>query len=80
MILELGAQASAEMITLLSISVNMIARIMTQIIESLDIFDNSAGSLSKSQKFIQLSFHKPFRNMMGSECLLELIPGDNMII
>ena len=67
-------------ITLLIIIVNMIACVMTQIIESLDIFDNSAGSLSESQKFIQLSFHKPFWNVMGSECLLELIPGDNMII
>ena len=67
-------------ITLLIIIVNMIACVMTQIIESLDIFDNSAGSLSESQKLIQLSFHKPFWNVMGSECLLELIPGDNMII
>jgi len=53
---------------------------MTQIIESLNILDNSVGSVSKSLKFIQLSFHKPFWNMMGSECLLELVPGDNMII
>ena len=66
--------------TLLIIIVNMIACVMTQIIESLNILDNSVGSVSKSLKFIQLSFHKPFWNVMGSECLLELIPVDNMII
>jgi hypothetical protein len=78
-VLELGTKASAEAITLLSIGVSVIARVLTKVIESLGILEYSAGTLSKSQKFIQLPLHKPFLNMVGSEGILELFPSDNMI-
>ena len=79
MIFELSIHASSEVITLLSISISMITHVMREVIECLSILENSACPLSKVQKLIQFSFHKPFRNMMGSECILEFIPGDNVI-
>ena len=74
MIFELSIQASSEVITLLSISISMITHVMREVIECLSILENSACPLSKVQKLIQFSFHKPFRNMIGSECILEFIP------
>jgi hypothetical protein len=59
-ILELGIKTSAKAITLLSISVSMIIRVLTQVVESLSILENGASSLGKSQKLIQLHLHKPF--------------------
>jgi hypothetical protein len=47
-VLELGTKASTE------------ARLLTKVIESLDILEYGAGTLSKSKKFIQLPLHKPF--------------------
>jgi hypothetical protein len=64
---------------LLSIEVSVIGRVLTKVIESLGILEYGAGTLSKSQKFIQLPLHKPFWNMVGSECILEFLPSDNMI-
>jgi hypothetical protein len=49
-----------EAITLLSITVSMIARVLIKVIESLGILEYGAGTVSKSQKFIQLPLHKPF--------------------
>jgi short-subunit dehydrogenase len=46
--LELGVQAMTEMISLLGISVCMITRILTQVIEDLCILHYGAGSLGKS--------------------------------
>jgi hypothetical protein len=47
-VLVLGTKASAEVITLLSISVSVIARIVTKIIKGLGILEYGAGTLSKS--------------------------------
>jgi hypothetical protein len=47
-VLELGTKASAETIPLLSISVSMIIRILTQVIESLRVLKHYASTLSKS--------------------------------
>ena len=79
MFLELGVETSAETITVLSICVRVIPRILTQIIESLCILNNSLVALSECQKFIQFSLHKSFWNMMASKSSLELIPGDNVV-
>jgi hypothetical protein len=38
----------------------MIARVLTKVIESLGILEYGAGTLSRSQKFIELPPHKPF--------------------
>ena len=64
---------------LLSIGVSMIARVLTEIVESLGILDNCASPLSKSQELIQLPFHESFWNMVTLECSLEFIPSDKVI-
>ena len=79
MIPELGAQASAEMIMFLSISVCVILGILTQVIESLGIRGHSESTLSECQKLIQFPFHKTFRNMVSSECILEFFPSNYVI-
>jgi hypothetical protein len=79
-VLELGTKASAEAITLLSISVSVIARVLAKVIKSLGILEYGAGTLSESQEFIQFPFHEPFWNVMGSESILEFIPSDYMIV
>ena len=43
--LELGIEATSETVTLLGISISMMARILAQMIEGLCILKNSAGSL-----------------------------------
>jgi hypothetical protein len=78
-VLELGTMVYVEAITLLSIGVSVIARVLTKVIESLGILEYGVGTLSKSQKFIQLPLPKPFWNMVGSEGILEFVPSDNMI-
>jgi hypothetical protein len=76
--LKLGIQASTEAISLTSISVRMITRVLAQVVEDLCILHDGAGSLSQIQKFIELSLKKSFGNVMHSESSPEFIPGDNM--
>jgi hypothetical protein len=57
----------------------MIARVLTEIVESLGILENCTCPLSKSQELIQLPVHESFWNMVAPECSLELIPSDNLI-
>jgi hypothetical protein len=45
---EMGTKAFVEAITLLSIGVSVIARVLTKVIERLGILEYSAGTLSKS--------------------------------
>jgi len=78
-ILELGTQASAEAITLLSIGFSVIACVLTKVIEGLGILEYCAGTLSESQEFIQFPLHEPFWNMVSSECILKFISSDNVI-
>jgi hypothetical protein len=59
---------------LLSISVSVMAHVLTKVIGSLGILKYGAGTLSESQEFIQFPFHEPFWNVMGSEGILEFIP------
>jgi hypothetical protein len=56
----------------------MIARVLAQVIESLCILKYSATSLSKCQKFIELSLNESFRNMVCPKGGLEFFPVDNM--
>jgi hypothetical protein len=67
------------MIMFLGIQVSMITRVLRKFVECLSVLKYSAGTLSKSQKLIQLPFHETFRDMVGSERILEFIPRDNMI-
>ena len=79
MILKLGVETSAEVITLLGVSVSVISCILTEIVEGLGILDDCACPLSESQEFIQFSLHETLRNMMASESSLEFLPSDNII-
>jgi hypothetical protein len=56
----------------------MITRVLTLVIEGLCILHDSAGSLSQSQEFIELSLNESLWNVMRSESGLEFIPCDNM--
>jgi hypothetical protein len=62
----------------MGISVCMITCVLTQVIEELCILHDSAGSLSQSQKFIELSLNESLWNVVCSESGLEFIPCDNM--
>src|SRR6185312_7258531 len=57
----------------------MIARVLTEVVESLGILENCTCPLSKSQELIQLPIHESFWNMMTLECSLEFIPSGNVI-
>src|SRR6185437_15035881 len=50
--LELGSEATMKMITLLGVSIHMMARIKAQMFEGLCILKISAGSLIQSQDLI----------------------------
>jgi hypothetical protein len=56
----------------------MITRVLTQVIESLCILHDSAGSLGQSQEFIELSLNKSLWNVVRSESSPEFVPCDNM--
>jgi hypothetical protein len=56
----------------------MIARILAQVIESLCILHDSAGSLGQSQEFIELSLNESLWNVVRPESGPEFIPCDNM--
>jgi hypothetical protein len=56
----------------------MITRVLAQVIESLCILHDSAGSLGQSQEFIELSLNKSFWNVMRSESGPEFVPCDDM--
>jgi hypothetical protein len=58
--LELGIKTSAETITFLDIRVSMITRVLRKVVEHLSVLKYSAGTLSKSQKLIELSFNQSF--------------------
>jgi len=50
--LELGIEAMTKTVTLLGVSICMMARVLAQMIEVLCILKNSAGPLIQSQEFI----------------------------
>jgi hypothetical protein len=62
----------------MGISVCMITCVLAQVIEDLCIFNNSAGTLSQGQEFIELSLNKSLWNVMHSESGPEFIPCDNV--
>jgi hypothetical protein len=62
----------------MGISVHMITRVLTQVIENLCILHDSVGSLGQSQEFIELSLNKSLWNVVRSESGPEFIPCNNM--
>jgi hypothetical protein len=69
-----------ESISFLGIRVCMITRVLAQVIESLCVLKYSAASLSKCQKFIELSLNESFRDMVCPKGGLEFFPNNNMSI
>jgi hypothetical protein len=67
-----------EAIPFTGISVRIIRCILAQVIKGLCILHDSAGSLSQSQEFIELSLNESFWNVVRSESGPEFIPCDNM--
>ena len=65
-------------VTLLGVSIRMMARVLAQMIEGLCILKNSAGSLIQSQEFIQLSLNQSLGNMMCPKSIPEFLPRYNM--
>jgi hypothetical protein len=76
--LKLCIQATVETISFMGISVRMITRVLTQVIESLCILHDSAGSLGQSQEFIELLLNVSFWNVVRSESGPEFVPCDDM--
>jgi hypothetical protein len=56
----------------------MITRVLAQVIESLCILHDSAGSLGQSQEFIELLLNESLWNVVHSESGPEFVPCDNM--
>jgi hypothetical protein len=56
----------------------MIIRVLSQVIESLCILHDSAGSLGQSQEFIELSLNMSLWNLVRLESGPEFVPCDNM--
>jgi hypothetical protein len=65
-------------ITFAGISVRMRSRILAQVIESLCILRDGAGTLGQIQKFIELSLNESLRYMMRSKRSPKFVPSDNM--
>jgi hypothetical protein len=76
--LKLCIQAMAETIPFTGVNVRMITRVLAQVIESLCILHDSAGSLGQSQEFIELSLNKSLWNVVRSKSGPEFVPCDNM--
>jgi hypothetical protein len=77
--LKFGVQASVKMISFAGITVRMVSRILTQVVENLCVLHDGAGSLSQVQKFIELELNESLGCMVRSKGGPELIPGNNMI-
>jgi hypothetical protein len=60
------------------IIVRMVSRVLAQVVKNLCILQDSAGSLSQIQKFIELSLNKSFRDVVRSKSGPKFIPSDDM--
>jgi hypothetical protein len=77
--MELSAEAPPESVSLLLISVSMVACILTQIIESLGVLQHGTTPLSECQKLIELVVHDACWYVMPSECCFELSPLNHVV-
>jgi hypothetical protein len=57
----------------------MVACVLTQVIEGLDILQDCTTPLSTCQKLIKLAVHDACRYVMSTECCLELSPFHHVI-
>jgi hypothetical protein len=77
--MELSVEAPPEPVSLLLISVSMVACVLTQIIESLSVPQHDTTSLIECQKLIELVVHDACWYVMPSECHLELFPLNHVV-
>jgi hypothetical protein len=68
--MELSAEAPPESVSLLLISVSMVACVLTQVIESLGVLQHGKTSLSECQKLIELAVHDACWYVMPSNAAL----------
>jgi hypothetical protein len=78
-VVELSVEAPPKPVSLLLISVSMVACILTQVIESLGVLQHGTTSLSECQKLIELAVHDACWYMMPSKCRLELSPLNHVV-
>jgi hypothetical protein len=79
MVTELSVEAPPEPVSLLLISVSMVAYVLTQVIESLGVLQHGTTSLSECQKLVELAVHDAHWYVMPSECCLELSPLNHVV-
>jgi hypothetical protein len=77
--MELSVEAPPEPVSLLLISVSMVACVLTLIIESLGVLQHGTTSLSECQKLIELAVHDVCWYVMPSECRLELFQLNHVV-
>jgi hypothetical protein len=77
--MELSAEAPPESVSLLLISVSMVACVLTQVIESLGVLQHGMTPLSECQKLIELAIHDACCYVMLSKCYFELSPLNHVV-
>jgi hypothetical protein len=76
--LKFDVQASTKTISFAGIIVRMVSRVLAQVVKDLCILQDSAGSLSQIQKFIELLLNESFGDVVRSKSGPKLVPNDDM--
>jgi hypothetical protein len=77
--MEISVEAPPEFVSLLLISVSMVACILTQVIESLGVLQHGTTSLSECKKLIELAVHDACWYVMPSKYCFELSPLNHVV-
>jgi hypothetical protein len=78
-VMELSVEAPPESVSLLLISVIMVACVLTQVIKSLGVLQHGTTPLNECQKLVELAVHDACWYVMPSKCHLELFPLNYMV-
>jgi hypothetical protein len=76
---KLSAEAPPEFVSLLLISVSMVACVLTHVIESLGVLQHGTTPMSECQKLVELAIHDACWYVMSSECYFELSPLNRVV-
>jgi hypothetical protein len=76
---KFGVQAPTKTISFAGITIRMVSRILTQVVENFYVLHDGASSLSQVQKFIELSLNESFGYVVRSKGSPKLVPSDDMI-
>jgi hypothetical protein len=77
--MELSTEAPSEPVPLLLIRVNMVACVLTHVIEGLGVLQHCTIPLSECQKLIELAVHDACWYVMPSEFYLEFSPFHHVV-